>query len=102
MRGKWSVSKPDSILARNQLDELNRVLARIESGFETDHLPRIQQFMRQPSVSATGEGILETANFVMERLRELGATDVHLVPVPEGEFGHPQVYGELVEDPARP
>jgi hypothetical protein len=25
-----------------------------------------------------------------------------LVPVRAGEFGHPQIYGEIIEDPARP
>lgn len=81
---------------------LNNTLASIEKSFESDHLPRIQHFMRQPSVSATGEGIQETADYLMREMCDLGAKDVHLVPVPRGEFGHPQVYGELIEDPSRP
>ncbi len=80
---------------------LSKVLTTIEHEFESDHLPRIQRFVKQPSVSATGEGTRETAEMVMRELRDLGAGDVHLAEIPKGEFGHPQVYGELIADPKK-
>lgn len=80
---------------------IDNILESITSKFESDHLPHIQRFMRQPSISATGEGIQETAEHLMQEIRDLGGRDVHLVPVPAGEFGHPQIYGEIIEDPAR-
>ena len=52
-----------------------------------DHLARIQEFLRQPSVSAQSIGIKETAAMVVEMLREIGATDAALVPTD----GHPGV-----------
>lgn len=84
------------------MSSLKMVLDHIDGEFESDHLSQIRRFMQLPSVSATGEGILATAEYLMREMRELGAKDVHLIPVPEGEFGHPQVYGELIEDQNRP
>ncbi len=81
---------------------LQKILESINKNFESTHLPRIQKFMSQPSVSATGEGILETAQYLMEELQELGATEIRLVPIPKGGFGHPQIYAEMVVDPAQP
>ena len=43
-----------------------------------DHLERCRVFLRQKSVSATGEGLLETAEVIRERLEEIGAeTQLH-------------------------
>jgi len=80
---------------------LTNILKAINDQFDSDHLPRIQRFVRQPSVSATGEGTRETAEMVMQEIRDLGGSDVHLAEIPKGEFGHPQVYGELITDPKK-
>jgi len=54
------------------------------------NLERTRAFLRQPSVSATGEGVRECAEMVHEMLAEIGCkTQVW------GEKGHPIVYGEL-------
>ena len=39
---------------------------KIDVDFEKKHLPKIQKFLRQPSVSATGEGIKLLYNFVLK------------------------------------
>jgi len=55
-----------------------------------EHLERTRAFLRQPSVSATGEGIRECAEMVREMMAEVGCkTKVW------GRKGHPVVYGEL-------
>ena len=54
------------------------------------NLERTRAFLRQPSVSATGEGVRECAEMVREMLAEIGCkTQVW------GKNGHPIVYGEL-------
>lgn len=52
------------------------------------HLTRIQEFLRQPSVSDTGEGIQACAELLCQYYRELGCEDVHLIETD----GHPGVY----------
>lgn len=81
---------------------LKDVLARIESDFEKKDLPKIQNFIKQPSVSATGEGIQETTNLLMDKIKNLGGENVHLAETMGEEFGHPQVYGELIHDKSKP
>lgn len=55
-----------------------------------DYVSRVQQFLRTPSVSYTGEGIAETAGQVAGMIRALGGK-AEIVPT----AGHPVVYGEL-------
>ena len=81
---------------------LKDVLARIETDFTKKDLPKIQNFIKQPSVSATGEGIQETTNLLMEKIKNLGGENVHLAETMGEEFGHPQVYGELIHDKSKP
>jgi acetylornithine deacetylase/succinyl-diaminopimelate desuccinylase-like protein len=52
---------------------------QIKNNFNTQHLPAIQEYLRIPSISATGEGI-------------------QIVPTE----GWPVVYGELISDPQKP
>jgi acetylornithine deacetylase/succinyl-diaminopimelate desuccinylase-like protein len=54
------------------------------------HLAEVQRFVRVPSVSATGEGIAETAEMVADKARSVGA-DVDLVRT----GGNPIVAGRL-------
>jgi acetylornithine deacetylase/succinyl-diaminopimelate desuccinylase-like protein len=56
----------------------------------SQHLQRTQEFVRQPSISADRTGIVDMAELVASRIRELGGS-ARLVPTD----GHPVVYGEL-------
>ena len=49
---------------------------------------RLQEFVRQPSVSATGEGMAEAVEQVADYLRQLGCAEVEIVPTD----GHPSVF----------
>jgi acetylornithine deacetylase/succinyl-diaminopimelate desuccinylase-like protein len=53
-----------------------------------EHVARIQEYVRQPSVSSTGEGIVETANLLADYYRKLGCREVEIVPTD----GHPGVF----------
>ncbi len=66
------------------------VYDHIDDHFD-EHLERIQAFLRQPSVSAQGIGMEETARMVVEMLKELGARDAARVPT----SGHPGVWGSV-------
>ena len=61
---------------------LARAFARIDSDFD-DHLETIRTFLRQPSVSSTGEGVELCAGMVAELIEACGgrgeviATDGH-------------------------
>jgi len=74
----------------------DRVLAQLESGFD-GYLEDIRAAMRQPSVSRTGEGIAEMADWVEAYLQRLGAssrqTPGKVAPIVEGALG---------DDPAAP
>ena len=61
------------------------------------YLEEVRQFLRQPGISYTGEGVQESAEMVADYLRRLGARDVHLARF----GGHPIVYGELRTDRPR-
>ncbi|MFX0066534.1 MAG: M20/M25/M40 family metallo-hydrolase [Candidatus Hermodarchaeota archaeon] len=78
------------------------IIRRIEEDFSTEHLPEIQKFLRQPSISATGEGIRETAELLVKKIKNLGGENVHLAETMGEEFGHPQVYGEVWSDKNKP
>ena len=47
---------------------LEDVISRINSDFMQVDLPKIQEFIKQPSVSATGEGIRETTDILMKKI----------------------------------
>ena len=55
-----------------------------------ESLAKVQEFLRTPSVSYTGEGIQETAQQLVQRIQAMGGT-AEAVATP----GHPVVYGEL-------
>lgn len=71
---------------------LESVYAYINEHFESDHLPKIRELVRHPSIAGTGEGILDCAEKVMEYLRDLGCVDVHL----EHYVHSPVVSGKLM------
>jgi acetylornithine deacetylase/succinyl-diaminopimelate desuccinylase-like protein len=55
------------------------------------HIARIQEFVRQPSISAENNGIRVCANLLLGYLADLGCDPAEIVETD----GHPVVYGEL-------
>jgi len=68
---------------------LEKVHGHIEGHFD-EHLERVKAFVRQPSISADGEGMAEMAELVAAQIREAGG-EAEIVPTP----GYPVVYGEI-------
>jgi len=73
-------------------------IKQIQQDFEKKHLPVIQNYLQTPSISATGEGIQDTAELTAKALDKLGASNIEIVPTK----GWPVVYGELIKDPQKP
>lgn len=73
---------------------LRRIHDRIDEAFPA-HLERCRAFLRQKSISASGEGILETAAIVKGFIEELGGAVVY-----GGTEDFPIVYGRV--DAGRP
>jgi len=71
---------------------LQKVHRHIDDHFSA-HLKRVQEYVRQPSISADGAGIKETADITKGFIEDLGGT-AKLVPTD----GWPVVYGELWSD----
>jgi acetylornithine deacetylase/succinyl-diaminopimelate desuccinylase-like protein len=71
---------------------LKQVYQRIDEDFGV-HLKKVQDYVRQPSISADGTGIKETAELTRGFIEELGGTS-KLVPTD----GWPVVYGEVSSD----
>jgi acetylornithine deacetylase/succinyl-diaminopimelate desuccinylase-like protein len=76
---------------------IKKVYEDIEKNFET-YLKELQRYLSQPSISATGEGIEETAQMTAEYIRRLGSKDVRLVRF---KNGHPIVYGTIMSKNAK-
>lgn len=73
---------------------LEQVYAYIDHQFDPEHIERIIDLVRQPSVAGTGEGILACAEKVMRLLKRIGCRDVHL----EHYVKSPIVVGYLDSD----
>ena len=73
-----------------QTAELAAVFDHIDRNVE-EHTVRLQEFIRQPSISAENYGIRECAELLRGYLAELGCSPAELVETD----GHPVVYGEL-------
>ena len=56
-----------------------------------EHIGKIQDYLRQRSISAQNIGIRECAEMTASYLREIGASDAKLVPT----RGHPVVWGSI-------
>ncbi|RLE53095.1 MAG: hypothetical protein DRJ26_03800, partial [Candidatus Methanomethylicota archaeon] len=69
---------------------LNRALSLIQERW-SDYLEEVLSFLRMPSISATGEGIEETANFLKDFLEERFGAECNLLRY----GGHPIVYGYM-------
>lgn len=61
----------------------------IDEHFE-EHLAVTKEFVRQPSISADGTGMAETAQLLVDKIQAIGGTS-EIVPTP----GYPVVYGEI-------
>jgi len=68
---------------------LEQIQQHIQDHFD-EHLERTRNFVRQPSISADGTGMIEMANLVAEHIREAGGS-AEVVPTP----GWPVVFGEI-------
>ncbi len=73
-------------------------IKQIKKDFEKKYLPVIQEYLKEPSISATGEGIQETAEMTAKFLANLGAANIQIVPTK----GWPVVYGEILKDSKKP
>ena len=70
-------------------ETLKKIHAHIDENFSV-HLERCREFLRQKSISATGEGIRETANLVKDFITQIGGS-VHFC----GSEHFPIVYGKV-------
>ena len=77
---------PQAVETDNQ--ERRDIYQHVDS-HQGDHLSKLQQYLRQPSISSTGEGIMECADMVRRFMVDLKFTEVELVQTP----GHPVVWG---------
>ncbi len=68
--------------------EREKIFDYIDRHYE-DHLRKLQELVRQPSISAENRGIQECAELVKKYLMDLGCKDSRLVET----SGHPVVYG---------
>jgi len=68
--------------------ERDKVFDHIKKHYD-EHLGRLQEFVRQPSISAENRGIRECADLIKRYLTELGCKDSRLVET----SGYPVVYG---------
>jgi acetylornithine deacetylase/succinyl-diaminopimelate desuccinylase-like protein len=73
--------------------DLTKVYARIDNDIDR-HIKQIQGFIRQPTISNTGEGMKEGAEYLREVYEKLGCEIAEIRETP----GWPVVYGEYDAD----
>lgn len=94
------VSAPSSSSIRAQADEeiepdLSRIPDDLEQVFDhideniDEHVENLQRWIRQPSVSNSGEGIPESAQMVQGFFEQLGCQESRVYDVPMTEWGQP-------------
>ena len=71
------------------MTDLQKVFDRIDETFE-DHLETIRSYLRQPSVSGTGDGVPECAEMTAALIEGAGGT-AEVIPTD----GHPAVLGHI-------
>jgi len=71
------------------LHPLKKVYRNIDENIEA-HIKRLREFIRQRSISQTGEGVKECAELLKGYLKELGCKEAKLVP----QTYSPMVYAE--------
>ncbi len=80
-------------------DELKKIYGYIDEHID-DHVENLQKWIRQPSISNTGEGIQESAEMVKGFFDQLGCqeTQIYDVGITEwGQQGNPVVYANCDE-----
>jgi len=80
-------------------DELKKVYSYID-GHIDEHVENLQKWIRQPSISNTGEGIPESAEMVKGFFDQLGCQTTHVYDVGLTEYGtpgNPVVYAKCDE-----
>jgi acetylornithine deacetylase/succinyl-diaminopimelate desuccinylase-like protein len=93
--------KPD--LSKIQNEDLKKVFAYIDDHID-DHVESLQKWIRQPSISNSGEGIPESAEMVKGFFEQLGCQEsrVYDVGITEwGAPGNPVVYARCDEGAPR-
>jgi len=73
----------------NKKQIVARIHKHIDDQFDA-HVERCRDFLRQPSVSSSGEGVRECAGLVKQMVEEVGGTATF-----EGPETHPIVYGKV-------
>jgi acetylornithine deacetylase/succinyl-diaminopimelate desuccinylase-like protein len=70
-------------------ETIQKIYRHIDENFSF-HLERVREFLRQKSISATGEGIRETAQIVKDFIAEIGGEAKYC-----GEVDFPIIYGKV-------
>src|ERR1700683_2125991 len=86
-------------LTKIKSDELKKVYDYIDDHFD-EHVERLQKWIRQPSISNSGEGIPETAEMVKGFFDELGCQQSRVYDTGVTEWGlpgNPVVYAKCDE-----
>jgi len=69
------------------MGNLHDIYEHIESNQER-HLGKVREYLRQPSISATGEGVRQCANMLAAYYQKLGCQEIELIETPK----HPGVW----------
>jgi acetylornithine deacetylase/succinyl-diaminopimelate desuccinylase-like protein len=86
-------------MAKIKSDELKKVYGNINEHFD-EHVERLQKWIRQPSISNSGEGIQESAEMVKSFFDELGCQQSKIYDTGVTEWGlpgNPVVYAKCDE-----
>jgi len=86
-------------MSKIKSDELKKVYSYIDDHFD-EHVERLQKWIRQPSISNSGEGIQETAEMVKGFFDELGCQQSRVYDTGVTEWGlpgNPVVYAKCDE-----
>ena len=75
-------------LSKVSSEELKKVYAYIDEHVD-DHVAGLQKWIRQPSISNSGEGIPESAEMVKGFFEQLGCQEARVYDVGVTEFGSP-------------
>jgi acetylornithine deacetylase/succinyl-diaminopimelate desuccinylase-like protein len=89
--------QPDMSLVKN--DELKKVFSYIDEHID-DHVENLQKWVRQPSISNSGEGIPESAEMVKGFFEQLGCQESKVYDVGTTEWGaqgNPVVFAKCDE-----
>lgn len=69
---------------------VKKIYEHIDDRFN-EHVKRIQEYLRQPSISSTGQGMKETAEITRDHIRDLLGGEATLIPT----AGYPVVFGKV-------